>query len=268
MKVEKRVTKSLSKCFEDTHRRIGSMDAKGLVAMDRKGYSEELADIKKLTLDMGGKTLNAVKLATQALLENSVEIAAQARSLEKEVDLLYKDIDDRCIAFIATQQPMARDLRFIVSTFKIATEIERIADYANNIAKRVQKKFSQANMTPIESLNPTVDLMARETVNMLTDALKSYEANDAELAMQVHENDKLVNRLNKDLFSSTVHMATVNQYSNELALDFHTTVRYIERVADRSGNIAELVYYAVNGYRYKDKNNKPDSVGKTQVKYE
>jgi len=221
--------------------------------MERKGYSEEMAELKKMNLDMGYKAVSAVKFAAQALLENNLEIAAQVRSLEKEVDLLYEEVDDRCVAFIATQQPMARDLRFLVSTIKIATEIERITDYANNIAKKVQKKFSQEDVTPLESLKPATDMMIREAVSMLAEALHCYKENDAELAKLITERDAVVNRLNKELFRGTVAMVAVNPYANELAMDFHTTLRYIERVADRSVKIAELVYYEVTGDRFSDK---------------
>ncbi len=224
--------------------------------MERKMYSEELAGIKRLTLDMGQKTVEAVKLAAQSLITNNQELATQARALEKEVDEMYRQIDDRCIVSIATQQPMAGDLRFLVSTLKIATEIERIADYANNIAKMVQRKFAQEDMSPIESMKASVDIMAREAVSMLREALEAYEKNDPELATLVPKRDALVNRLNKDLFRNILAMATVKQYANELAMDFHTAIRYIERVADRSGNIAEYVYYAATGFRFPDNSKK------------
>ncbi len=220
--------------------------------MERKLYSNELAAIKQLTLEMGHKTVDAVKFAAQALINNDAEIAGKARSLEKEVDGMYRQIDDRCIVSIATQQPMAGDLRFLVSTLKIATEIERIADYANNIAKMVQRKFSAEDMSPTDSMKPAVDIMSREAVSMLAEALAAYEKNDADMAMLVPQRDALVNRLNKDLFRNILAMATVKKYANELAMDFHTAVRYIERVADRSGNIAEYVYYAATGYRFPD----------------
>ena len=220
--------------------------------MERKLYSNELAAIKQLTLEMGHKTVDAVKFAAQALINNDAEIAGKARSLEKEVDGMYRQIDDRCIVSIATQQPMAGDLRFLVSTLKIATEIERIADYANNIAKMVQRKFSAEDMSPTASMKPAVDIMSREAVSMLAEALAAYEKNDADMAMLVPQRDALVNRLNKDLFRNILAMATVKKYANELAMDFHTAVRYIERVADRSGNIAEYVYYAATGYRFPD----------------
>ena len=220
--------------------------------MERKLYSNELAAIKQLTLEMGQKTVEAVRFAAQALINNDAEIAGKARSLEKEVDGMYRQIDDRCIVSIATQQPMAGDLRFLVSTLKIATEIERIADYANNIAKMVQRKFSAEDMSPTDSMKPAVDIMSREAVSMLAEALAAYEKNDADMAMLVPQRDALVNRLNKDLFRNILAMATVKKYANELAMDFHTAVRYIERVADRSGNIAEYVYYAATGYRFPD----------------
>jgi len=220
--------------------------------MERKVYSGELASIKQLTLEMGQKTVDAVKFASQSLISNDQEAATRARELEKEVDDIYRQIDDRCIVSIATQQPMAGDLRFLVSTLKISTEIERIADYANNIAKMVQKKFAQEDMSPIESMKPAVDIMAREAASMLLEALESYRKNDPDMAMLVPKRDALVNRLNKDLFRNILAMATVKQYANELAMDFHTAVRYLERVADRSGNIAEYVYYAATGYRFPD----------------
>ena len=220
--------------------------------MERKLYSEDLANIKNLTLTMGQKTVDAVRFATQALVANDPDMATKARELEKEVDVLYRQVDDRCIVSIATQQPMAGDLRFLVSTLKIATEIERIADYANNIAKMVQRKFSNEDMSPTESLKPSVDIMSREALSMLMEALEAYEKNDSDLAALVPKRDALVNRLNKDLFRNILAMATVKKYANELAMDFHTAVRYIERVADRSGNIAEYVYYAATGYRFPD----------------
>ena len=221
--------------------------------MERKGYSEEISELKKMNLEMGKKTVVAIKIAAQALLENDVEMAAQVRSLEKEVDVLYQKVDDRCISFIATQQPMARDLRFLVSSIKIATEIERIADYANKIAKKVQRKFSQENMTSIESLKPATDLMALEAASMLEEALHSYEANDAELAVLLNERDAIVNRLKKELLLDAIAMTVINPNSTELAMDYHTTIRYIERIADRAVKIAEFVYYEVTGDRFLEK---------------
>ena len=220
--------------------------------MERKTFTDELAAIKRLTLEMGQKTVDAVLLSSQSLVENCTETAQKARSLEKEVDELFRQVDDRCIVCIATQQPMAGDLRFLVSTLKIATEIERIADYANNIAKLVQKKFCQEDMSPVASLKPAVVTMAKEAAAMLKEALASYEAGDADRAAAVPKMDALVNRLNRELFRNILAMVTVKQYANELAMDFHTVIRYIERVADRSGNIAEYVYYSVTGFRFMD----------------
>ena len=125
--------------------------------MERKLYSNELAAIKQLTLEMGHKTVDAVKFAAQALINNDAEIAGKARSLEKEVDGMYRQIDDRCIVSIATQQPMAGDLRFLVSTLKIATEIERIAVNAVIAHEEAQGRIVES----VEADNRGFDLISR-----------------------------------------------------------------------------------------------------------
>lgn len=221
--------------------------------MERKSYAEEMSEIISRILQMGNKSIRAVQLTQQALLEGNIHVAAEVRRLEKEIDLLYQDVDERCVAFMATQQPLARDLRFIVSTIKINAEIERVADYANNIAKRIQKKFSPEDYKIIEQLKPAVEAMSQEASEMLAEAMHCYENNDAERALQVHERDKTVNRLNKEMFRNLVAVTIVKEHSNELAMNFHTIVRYIERVADRAGNIAELVLYGVTGENYKER---------------
>lgn len=232
-------------------RRYAGTTERGKI-MGRKAYMCELESIRQKTIAMGNLTVEAVRLAADALVTNNTETAAKVRLLEKQVDELYLQIDDHCIVSIAKQQPMAGDLRFLISTIKIATEIERIADYANNIAKKVIKKFSLQDMSHIASLKSNVELMAQEASGMLSDAMRSYEVNNADLAAMVHKRDAIVNRLNKDMFRGLMAMVMVSPYSGELALDFHVAVRYLERVADRSTNVAEWVYYSATGYRFPD----------------
>ena len=221
--------------------------------MERKTYCDELAWIQKSTVEMAEKTVQAVKLAAQALTTGDLSAANQARQLEKEVDELYLKIDERCVTTIATQQPMAGDLRFLVASIRIATEVERIADYANNIAKMVIKKFSLQDMSPLVSLQPTVSLMAEESAMMLSEAMLGYQDNNADLAALVHKRDAMVNRLNRDLFKGLLAiMAQTSSDINETAMDFHVAVCYLERVADRATNVAEWAYYRSTGYRFPD----------------
>ncbi|MDF2568736.1 MAG: phoU 2, partial [Sporomusa sp.] len=163
------------------------------------------------------------------------------------------EIDERCITTIATQQPAAVDLRFLVSTIKIANELERVADYANNIAKIVQKKFPRLDLTAVKPLSERITEIGNMAAGMLTDSIKAYECNDADLASQVRERDAVVNKLNKALLKDILEIAIANPNNQEVVLEYSVAIRYIERVADRATNIAEWVFYIATGFRMRDK---------------
>ncbi|BBB92673.1 phosphate-specific transport system accessory protein PhoU [Methylomusa anaerophila] len=219
----------------------------------RANYLQELSNIKRLVLDMGEKTTAAVLSAVESFTTNNADAALRSRQLEKEVDVMFTDIDEQCIKTIATQQPAATDLRFLISSIKIASEIERVADYANNIAKIVQKKFPKMERNAVESFSPQIAALGHLALQMLSDAIKAYDTNDANLASQVRERDAAVNQLNKTLLKDLLAAAVANPNLQEAVVEYHVAIRYIERVADRSTNIAEWVFYIATGYRMKDK---------------
>lgn len=219
----------------------------------RANFVQELAGIREAVKLMGEKTTLSVITAVNSFAGNNVESAMRSRQYEKEVDSMYKEIDDRCIATIATQQPAAVDLRFLVSTIKIANEIERVADYANNIAKIVQKKFPRLDLTALDPLSERVIELGNMAAGMLADSIKAYETNDADLASQVRERDAIVNKLNKALLKEILNIAMANPNNQEVVLEYNVAIRYIERVADRSTNIAEWVFYVATGFRMRDK---------------
>lgn len=209
----------------------------------------ELLQIKQALLAMGEKTVIAVKLSISALITSDILIAAQVRDIEKTVDAHYYTIDEQCITAL-NKQPDEKNLRFLVGSLKIAIEIERICDYANQIAKRVQNKFSQQDMTALTSQFQAMTHMVEEAVAMLEHALAAYDQNDDTAAFNLHAQDDSVDKLMHDLFQSLLCVASVNPWIQEVVLDFHVVVRYVERVADRSANVAELVYYIVSGTRF------------------
>jgi len=220
----------------------------------RKGYDIEMARVRQVITDMGEKSVVSVSSAISALVSGNPALADLSRQYEKEVDVLYQTMDEELIRTIATQQPLASDLRFIVSSLKIASEIERVADYGNNIAKIVQKKLALLDPEPVKKVAETVRTMGDLASAMLADAVKAYETNDADLATQVIERDSDVNALNKALFRILAETACADLKAQETILQVHTAIRYIERVADRSTNIAEWVFYSATGYRFKEKN--------------
>lgn len=211
--------------------------------------NDELLQIKQALLDMGGKTARAIKLSIAALVTNDILTAEKVRDIEQEVDACYCKIDEQCI-IVLSKQPDAESLRFLVGSLKIAIEIERICDYANQIAKMVQKKFSQQDMTALASQVKVVTHMVQEAVTMLENALIAYEQDNDGAAANLHVQDDSVDKLARDLFRELLCVASVNPWIQEIVLDLHVVVRYVERVADRSANVAELVYYIARGTRF------------------
>lgn len=210
---------------------------------------EQLLQIRQNLLDMGSKTGIAVQLSIDALVSKDTLIAAKVRQIEKEVDKHYCNLDEWCIAALG-RQPDEESLRFLIGSLKIAIEIERICDYANQIAKRVQKKFSQQDMTALQAQVQAVNHMVQRAVTMLNNALSAYEKGDDGVAASLHVQDDLVDKGTEDLFRSLICVASVKPWSQEVVLDFHVVVRYVERVADRAANVAELVYYIARGKRF------------------
>jgi phosphate transport system protein len=210
---------------------------------------DKLLQIKQALLDMGEKTAVAIELSIIALVTNDTLTAAKVRDIEKEVDVHYRNIDEQCIVALS-KQPDEESLRFLVGSLKIAIEIERICDYANQIAEMVEKKFSQQDMTALASQVQAATHMVQEAITMLKTALVAYEQSDDDAAANLHVQDDSIDKMTRDLFRSLLCVASVNPWIQEIVLDFHVVVRYVERVANRSANVAELVYYIARGTRF------------------
>jgi phosphate transport system protein len=204
-------------------------------------------------LRMGDKTTEAVEKATDALVKEDAALAAEARDLEKTVDAMYYVINERCLDLLSGQQRSREEVNFLASSLKIAVELERICDYANQIAKLVQRKFAHQATEPTSSLSAVVGTMRRETVGMLQAAISAYRSLDANAASKIDASDCLVDQCNRQVFRNILCILSVNPWAQELVLDYHVAVRYIERMADRSTNIAELVYYIASGMPFKVK---------------
>jgi phosphate transport system protein len=204
-------------------------------------------------LRMGDKTTEAVEKATDALVKEDAALAAEARDLEKTVDAMYYVINERCLDLLSGHQRSREEVNFLASSLKIAVELERICDYANQIAKLVQRKFAHQATEPTSGLSAVVGTMRRETVCMLQAAISAYRSLDANAASKINASDCLVDQCNRQVFRNILCILSVNPWAQELVLDYHVAVRYIERMADRATNIAELVYYIASGMPFKVK---------------
>lgn len=209
--------------------------------------------LKNRVLAMGDKTTEAVSLAVRALVDNDAATAAGARDIEKQVDAMYQEINEHCLASLAAKLYSRDEVNFLTSSLKIAMELERICDYANQIAKLVQKKFAAMNMEPLGQLAEPVAVMREKSLEMLRGSLRCYDTLDCSLTWPVIDKDTSVDKSNRDLFRDMVCVLSVHPWIQETIMDYHVAIRYIERVADRATNIAELVYYIVEGEPMKKK---------------
>jgi phosphate transport system protein len=203
--------------------------------------------LKDAVLTMGGRTAEAVNLAVQALVGNDAATAARAREIEKQVDAMYYVIDEHCLDALAAGACSREEVNFVTSSLKIAMELERTCDYANQIAKLVQRKFASQDMKPLAPLHGPLACMKDQSLEMLQGALECYRSLDCNLTRQVIAKDTTVDKSNRDLFRDMVCVLSVHPWAQETIMDYHVAIRYIERVGDRATNIAELVFYIVQG---------------------
>lgn len=216
----------------------------------RKSFEQELERIRNYIKQMGETTLAFVEASLSCLVAFDMAAAKDIRHYESEIDRMYREIDEKCVAIIATQQPTAGDLRFLIASIKIAAEIERIADYANNIAKRVQKKLPGEELVQYDTLCSMVKVMGNQAASMLKEALLAYVEGDANRVDNIVSQDEAVDQLNRTLLSEIINTVAPSSKSQQAVLELHTAIRYIERVADRATNIGEVVFYMSTGFPY------------------
>lgn len=216
----------------------------------RKGYQEELYEINEQLDEMGKQTITFVTEAVAAFVAFNAESAESIRHYERQIDVLHQAIEEKCIAIIATQQPVASDLRFLIAAIKISAEIERIADYANNIAKITHKKLPGLDLGPVVPLQEVVRDMGKLVINLLSDTLQAYENKTHNFVVSAKERDAEVNKANRALLDLMIETGRNNGNLTQAMLEMHTAIRYLERAADRTVNIAEWVFYLGTGFRY------------------
>lgn len=216
-------------------------------------HDENFSKVREAVLKMGAKTCAAVEKATEALEKEDSALAVEARELEKTVDGMYYVIHELCLCLLALKQRNREEVNFLASSLNIAVELERICDYANQIAKLVQRKLAYQQTESTSSLSSVVATMRQETLAMLRASMSAYETLDADAAASIEASDCLVDQCNKQAFRNILCILSVNPWAQEVVLDYHVAVRYIERMADRATNIAELVYYIVTGKPFSEK---------------
>jgi phosphate transport system protein len=203
----------------------------------------ELIDLKKKLLLMGGLVEAQMQDVLQALTGRNSDLAIRVIGNDLPIDMLDVEIDETCLSLLALHHPTAGDLRFITTTMKISTELERMSDLAENIAERA----IELNEEP--QLKPYLDIprMAEWTIQMVKECLDAFVNRDAELARKVCRNDAYVDDLTEQLFRELVSFMLEDSKTVTRAARLTFIGKYYERIADHATNIAELVVYLVEG---------------------
>ena len=214
--------------------------------MERK-FDQQLSDLKQDLLKMGGEVEESIALAMQALIERDNSLVDMVISGGKRIDDWEIRIEEACLTLIATQGPVAIDLRLLTTMMKINDDLERINDQAVNIVQRAQV----LNTMPL--LKPLIDIprMGELAQSMVKDALDAFVRRDVNLAKDVGRRDEKLDLFRDQIFRELItyiHEATGKPDSVDQAIYLILVSRHLERIGDNSSNIAENVSYLVDGH--------------------
>ena len=211
--------------------------------MPQRHFDEELSDLKTKLLRMAGQTEDQIDRALTALVTRDSALARQVIERDHLVNALDVEIDEESIRLLALHQPAARDLRLVTTAMKIATELERISDLAENVSERVIELNEEPQLKPYIDI-PTMGNMARMMVKQSIDA---FVKNDALLARKVLTDDDFVDDLMEQVFRELLSFMLEDARTISRAIRLSFIAKYLERMADHATNIAELVVYLVEG---------------------
>jgi phosphate transport system protein len=205
-------------------------------------FREELEQLKARLLEMGGLAEEQVRLAVEGLVQRDRALVTHVLTSDQPLNALHIEIDSRCFTLLALHQPMAVDLRSIVSAVKINTDLERVGDLAINIAEAALR---YANHPPVKRL---IDIpnMASIAQTMLRDALDAFVRRDTALAQQVLNADDELDALKTQIFRELLTYMLQDPATIEPALDLILISRHLERIGDHATNIAEDVIFMVS----------------------
>ena len=208
-----------------------------------KAFDDDIGELRGHIADMGGRAEVAITLAMQALVKRNLDLARKVIEDDKAIDRLETEVEKLAVRIIALRAPMADDLREVIAALKIAAVLERVGDYAKNIAKRVGAIEGRRKIEPI-SLLPS---MAQVATEMVGNALNAFAARDPVLAVEVNERDKVVDDFYNSIFRTLVTYMYENPQSIGDAAHLLFVAKNLERVGDHATNVAEMVYFAATG---------------------
>ncbi len=223
-------------------------------------FDRDLETVQALVVKMGGMVESAIQDAARALETRDDELAKDVRRRDKAIDALEAQINEEAARLIALRAPIASDLRTALTVIKISASLERVGDYAKNIAKR---SHVLGEMPVIGGAGLALRRMSGTVEGMMKDALDSFIQRDAALAEDVRQRDLEVDRMYNALFIEFLTTMTEDPRNITACMHLHFIAKNIERMGDHATGIAEQVIYLTTGEMPDDARPKSDSVTRT-----
>lgn len=208
----------------------------------RATLDRELVDLNADIVRLSSMADTAVELGMEALYSRNVDLAAQVEQDDALINDLRFEIEEKCLLILATQQPVAGDLRTVVTTIHVATELERIADHAAGIARLVGRLENDPEFDTLHKLPK----MAKRARKMITESVTAYVERDADMARSMVSRDEKMDKHYRRLFRETLEQMRDDDYIRRAT--FLLWVGHdLERIGDRTTNIAERVVFMTTG---------------------
>lgn len=210
-----------------------------------KAFDQDIGELRALISQMGGLAEQAIADAMTALQRNDTALARQVCEQDAAIDRIEAEVERLVVRVIALRAPLADDLREVVAALKIAAVVERIGDYAKNIAKRVPMIHAEgAERIEVISILPA---MAQLASDMVHDVLDAFSARDAQATFEICARDRQVDDFYDSIFRTLVTFMVENPRTVSQVAHLLFVAKNLERIGDHATNVAEMVYFAASG---------------------
>jgi len=206
-------------------------------------YEEKMKHLQDKLQQMGSLVEESIARSIEALKNQDLELAQAVITADDTIDNLEQEIEEKCLEVIATQQPMARDLRRVATLFKMINDLERMADYATSIAKITLRIADEPLIKPLVDI-PRMAVLSQK---MVKESLDAYVREDVDLAVSVGADDDEVDKLFGQIFRELLTIMMENPKTITQATHLLFVGRWLERIGDHATNIAEEVIFLVTG---------------------
>ncbi len=229
-----------------------------------RAFDADLQELARMIAEMGGLAERQIGDAVDALSRRDGDLSRTVIATDAKIDTLQRTVEDKAILTIARRQPMAVDLREVVGALRVSNDLERIGDLAKNIAKRVEVIDHDLNL---QTVMRGVEHMTDIVLTQIKDVLDAYARRDAVKALEVWRGDEEVDAVNNSLFRELLTYMMEDPRNISVCIHLLFCAKNIERMGDHATNIAESVYFMVEGRALPDERPKGDTTSTTNIPY-